>query len=323
MDNADLRIMKSPAVVEAFEILTQQLSGSELRSFLRAVAGSRADAIEPGAVLRQQQTDRFCEASEIDAVALASTGVAALNLAVDATFDPVQLSPLVPLGTASILGPVAQNNVITTMQLCEIVADPTNALALVAALQRRRLRDKSAVSRLSTIQRVARAKELDAPGALPHFSVFGLVSVGPDRGGRRFEVEELTNQLRLLVKVINQVHPACQIKIEVSDNSGRRDEAGTLIGALADGADTVLGPPQPNERDCYPNLCAKVLSTPKDITVELAHCGVSTWPGDFANNHKERLVVSGLNVDRLVEMLPPAASDRWGSLPSAGRTKRL
>lgn len=304
MDNADARILKSPAVAEAFKTLTQQLSGSELRSFLRAVAATRADAIEPGAALRQQQTDRFCEASDIDAVALASTSADALELAKDATFDPVQLSPMVPLGTASILGPVDQNNVITTMQLCEIVADPTNALALVAAAQRRRVRDDSPVSRLSAIQRVARAKEFDAPGALPHFSVLGLVSVGRDRGGRRFEVEELTNQLHVLVKLIRQVQPAIQIKIEVSDNSGRRDEADTLIAAFADRADTVFGPPQPGDRDCYPNLFAKLSCTLQDLTVELGYCGVSTWPSDLAENRKEQFVVSGLNVDRLVELLP-------------------
>lgn len=304
MDNADSGMMKSPAVAEAFETLTQQLSGSELRSLLRAVAATRAGAIEPGAALRQQQTDRFCEASDIDAVAVASTGAAALEFAKDATFDPVQLSPMVPLGAASMLGPVSQNNVITTMQLCEVVADPSNALALVAAAQRRQMRDNSPVTRLSTIQRVARAKEFDAPGALPHFSVFGLVSVGLDRGGRRFEAEELTSQLRLLLKVINHVQPALQIKIEVSDNSGRRDQAEALIEALADRAGTVFGPPQPGNRDYYPNLFAKLSCTPQDQTVELGHCGVSAWPSDLAEDRNEQLVVSGLNVDRLVELLP-------------------
>lgn len=304
MDDADVGIMKSPAVAEAFETLTQQLSGSELRSFLRSVAARRAGVVEPGALLRQQQTDRFCEASDIDALALASTSVAALELAQDAMFDPAQLSPMAPLGAASMLGPVAQNNVITTMELCEIVADPTNALALVAAAQRRQVRDNSPVTRLSTVQRVARAKEFDAPGALAHFSVLGLVSVGLDRGGRRFEIEELTDQLRLLVKVIDHVQPAGQITIEVSDNSGRRDRADTLVAALADRADTVFGPPQPNDRDHYPNLFAKLSCRAQDETVQVGHCGVSAWPSDFADNRNEQCVVSGLNLDRLVELLP-------------------
>jgi len=305
MDDSELPIMKDPAVADAFELLTEKLSGSDLRLFLRRVAATRAGSIDPGGVLRQQQTDRFCETSDIDAAALARASADALERAEEAGFDPLQLSPLAPLGACSTFGSVAQANVVTTMQLCEIVSDPTSALALAAAARRRLLRDSPETTRLSAVQRVVRAKQFDAPGALAHFSMFGLVSVGSDRGGRRFEVEELTNQLRMLVDVITTVQPSGQIIIEVSDNSGRRNEAEALVDSLADGAETKVGRPRPDISGHYPNLFAKLSWSGRGTTVELGYGGVASWPSEFTAARKEQVVVAGLDIDRLVEVSSP------------------
>lgn len=297
--------MKDPAVAAAFEILTERLSGSDLRALLRAVAATRSHAAEPQVVLNQQRTDRFCEASPIDAVAVATLSSEALRLAEEALFDAVQLSPTGPLGGALAFGAVAQDNVVTTMQLCEIVSDPTNSLALLAAAQRRLLRDPAQVTRLCAVQRVVRAKQFDAPSSLTHFSVLGLVSVGLDRGRRRLEFEELAKQLRVLVDVVDHAQPAGRIEIQVSDNSGRRDDADALVEALADRADTEVVPPQSDRRHRYPNLCATLSLIERGKTVELADCGVAKSPAEFNGERKERLVVSRVNVDRLVEVSPP------------------
>jgi hypothetical protein len=58
--------------------------------------------------------------------------------------EVVLLAPLVLLGAHSALGPVSQNNVVSTVRACEVAADPTNALALEAASRRARARERLA-----------------------------------------------------------------------------------------------------------------------------------------------------------------------------------
>src|SRR5215469_5133838 len=90
----------------------------------------------------------------------------------------VTLPPLVPLGTHAVLGPMSQDKVVTTMRATDVAADPTNALALEAAV-RRKAGDVRQTVRLAAFQRVVRAPK-PPPGNLPHFSLLGLVTAGRD-----------------------------------------------------------------------------------------------------------------------------------------------
>ena len=47
-------------------------------------------------------------------------------------YEPVELSPLAPLGTSSVVGTVHQNKVVSTSRNSEVLSDPTNVLALEA-----------------------------------------------------------------------------------------------------------------------------------------------------------------------------------------------
>lgn len=300
--------MSDPAVAAAFDVLTDQLSGADLRSLLLAVAADRASRVEPAVALTQQQTDRFCAASDLDAVALASASADALERCKRARFAPVQLSPLAPLGSSSTFGLVPQNNVVTTTRLCEVVSDPTNALALVAAQRRRLLRDRSETTRLSAVHRVVRAQQFDAPGSFPHFSLLGLVSVGRDRGSRRFEVEEFADQLTTLVSITRSLAPTGTVRLAISDNSLRRNEAMALVETLSSVADTELGPARPEHTDYYPQLCAKLTLEHQGTSFEIGDGGVTTWASALAADNKERLVITGLSVERLVWLSQPPST---------------
>ena len=61
---------------------------------------------------------------------LAALVVAAFDAVPD--YDAVDLAPVEPLGSTSVLGRIDQNNVLATARGTEVVADPTIALALLA-----------------------------------------------------------------------------------------------------------------------------------------------------------------------------------------------
>ncbi|WP_201022754.1 hypothetical protein, partial [Tepidimonas taiwanensis] len=82
---------------------------------------------------------------------------------------------MTPLGTCSTVATVDQNRVLSTVRGTEVVSDPTNALAVEAAV-RRSVGDRRRRIDLAAYQRVVRAQALDGPGLSAHFGLFALVS---------------------------------------------------------------------------------------------------------------------------------------------------
>jgi hypothetical protein len=134
-------------------------------------------------------------------------------------FEAVELSPAQPFGSHSVLGGIDQNNVLTTIRNAEVAGDPTTALAVEAALRRRR---SAGTMRLCAAQRVVRLQPFDVPGFSPHFKLFGLVSAGRDAGRNDFECaslrEHLSVYLRLFRLLNGQGYHLGEPLVEVTDH---------------------------------------------------------------------------------------------------------
>lgn len=96
-------------------------------------------------------------------------------------FGAVELSPVLPFAATHQLGQVHQNNVLTASRGAELVADPTTALALLAAEQRRPSERRDLPLHLCALQRCTRMQPAP-PGLLPHFRLFALVTADRDDG---------------------------------------------------------------------------------------------------------------------------------------------
>ncbi len=112
------------------------LRASDFATLMLAVARQRAARETPASLLRRYRADRFAQP--------AGTGWQLIRTAEDTMTGHLSpgtelrlLPPLVPLGCHSLLGPMSQDKVVTTMRAVEVAADPTNALALEAAVRRR------------------------------------------------------------------------------------------------------------------------------------------------------------------------------------------
>lgn len=115
--------------------LGDHTSGSDLTSLLLDVADRQASRRSASDVLRQYERDRFTRPAAVAPATLLST-TATVAGSVGPNFDFVELAPLVPLGTHSVIAGVAQNRVVSTVRATEVAADPTNTLALEAAVRR-------------------------------------------------------------------------------------------------------------------------------------------------------------------------------------------
>jgi hypothetical protein len=95
------RAERATGVPGLAELLAERLTGSDLTSLLLDVARRRAARLEPRDVLAQYERDRFVRPAE-NAERLAEIEQLALSLLPE-EFERLELSPLAPLGSGSVL----------------------------------------------------------------------------------------------------------------------------------------------------------------------------------------------------------------------------
>ncbi|WP_432943262.1 hypothetical protein ACQPXM_40350 [Kribbella sp. CA-253562] len=269
------------------EALADGLSPSDLQSALLEVSRERAAKVTPARLMDRWRKDRFVQPSPADPRALVRTQARLWDLLPE-RFAGVELSPVTPLGSCSAVATIHQNMVLTTMRNTEVASDPTNELALEAAVRRRAGAERVD---LATCQRVVRAQLNDGPGMFAHFQLFALVSSARDTGSGRTEAELLLDHLRYWYAVLGEraeftfttfapsavreriddtVRPGLPVKLEedATRTKGAGYYAGTAIGIGVDGN-------------------------------ELGDGGFTRWTADLLGDAKERCLISCVSTERL------------------------
>ncbi len=279
------------------------LSRSDLTTLMLEVAQRRAASLTPANVLAQYQHDRFTRRAVVDPLKLHEMQLVALRT-VAPVFDPVENSPLAPLGTHSVVAGVHQDRVVTTMRSTEVAADPTNSLALEAAVRRRDLlacdaRSASAVH-LASVDRVVRAQRFDGPLSFAHFSLLGLVSAGRDTGNRTFETTALEQHVRTLAGVADRLGWS-QVIVELTDFDGGYPGVVDSVREAVAGETIAVeqSPHRESGRGYYPHLCFRLSVIVDGDAVEVADGGFVDWTQALVGSRKERLMISGLSIERL------------------------
>jgi hypothetical protein len=283
------------------------LSGSDFTTVMLEIVRRRAAAETAATVLRRYQHDRFVRPGGTPWASGRRAEDVLLGCLPPET-DVVPLAPLVPLGTHSALATVSQHKVVTAVRACEVAADPTNALALEAAV--RRAGTRSGVVRLAAVQRVVRAQRPPA-GWAAHFGLFATVTAGRDQGSLRFELAALSEQLRFAVAALRAAGVGrVQVALTPLSDAGRRIAAATTedLAVTAPSADIVTDDKRAGGRGYYRDLCFKVNAladgdSAVDGTVEeIGDGGFTDWTARLLADGKERLLITGYGTDRLASL---------------------
>jgi hypothetical protein len=212
------RIEAECGVPDLLEALAERISASDLKSLLLAAYRRRVSALDAPGVLAREARNPLLAVSAVDLRVLNEFDRLAFGAA--SAFEAVDLSPATALGASSVLGGIDQNNVLTTIRNVEVSGDPTVALAIESARRRAHARGAAAV-KLCSSQRVVRLQPLDFPGYTPHFRLFGLVSAGRDTGSHAFEIEHLTEHIRVYLDLFRALRKVgfrvTEPLVEVSD----------------------------------------------------------------------------------------------------------
>jgi hypothetical protein len=315
MEDAILgRVARAAGVPDLVEVLADRLSPTDLQSLLLAVYQRQAARITPARLLAGYTANRFTAPSVIDPVRLARLDLTAFELAQRAGFQPVELSPVSPLGTVSAVALGDQNRIITTARNSEVVADSTNVLALESALRRKELLRQDPRSqewvRLAASHRLTRAQLFDGPRMTPHFRLFAMTTAGRDEGSFRFEVRALLEQLDLHLCLLERSGLAFGgIRVAVTDlSAGQRrtalaDEVLAPLAARHPAASIGFDDARQAGRGYYRDACFFIYATtPAGDEFGLADGGFTDWTARLTHSGKERLLTSGLGTERLTAL---------------------
>ncbi len=299
------RVAGLPGLVD---VLAERLSPTDLRSLLLAVHRRRVAATVPAQLLNRYAHNAFVAPSPLEPLALNECDRRAFERLDALGFTGVELSPVAPLGSVAALATVDQAKVLAADRGCEVVADSTNSLALECALRRRRLAPSSRERvRLYASHRLVRGQRFAGPGMRQHFRLLALATAGRDEGSYRFQAEALAEHAGALLGVL-QDHDLTGVRLAVTDLSGGllRPALARVLADLAErhpDVEVTFDDARTAGRGYYTDACFKLYAdSVPGRRHELGDGGFTTWTAKLLGNAKERLLVSGISTERLVEV---------------------
>ncbi|TVY07601.1 hypothetical protein [Paenibacillus cremeus] len=300
------RILNQLGLEHAVEALTERLSLSDLSTLLLEVFRETTGHSSAADLLKRYASNRFVAPSALHPIALKKLEIQLLEIAETHSFAPVQLSPVAPLGSCSIVASADQNKIISALRGTEVVADATNALALQLChgIKTGAMSNEPEPLRFSTTHRHVRAQQFSKPGLLPHFHLFCMVSSGKDKGSYSFEKQTLAEHLRVYQTIFKTIYDT-ELTVSLNRRGGYKDSAG-LVERTADFiANAVPGLSvieNKTETDnlYYQGLQFTLIVTLNGQTLQIGDGGLVDWPQQLLGNKKERMMISAIGIERLL-----------------------
>jgi len=304
------RIVEAAKGADVLDLLAEDLAPTDLQSLMLEVYRRRSLARTPADLLDDYRRSRFFGRAPFDEADLSEWGEIARRIGTPG-FEFLTMSPVTPLGTCAVLADVSQNWSIPTARTGEVVSDPTNVLALEAAIRRGDdlKRDPADVGfvHLSTTQRVVRPQAYANPYALAHFSLFCLASSGRDRGSFGFEAEAIKAQLAIYLGGFRQYF-GDDLELTVSytlTSAGKPDARLEALREVADmhSANVEEEPGRAAVSQYYNGFCFHIWGGwTSGKRRQLVDGGAVDWTAKLLSNGKERALISGTGIDGLVAL---------------------
>lgn len=300
--NDDLirHVIRRHSLEDAVKTLSQELNTSELTSILMHVFARRTEKVDTPAMTLAMSSDRFVQPSTISpAVYHAFDGKVWEMLPKD--FEPIELSPLAPLGTVQSMAPVDSGQVVTTLRSYEVLSDPTNMLALIAAHRRRRIPGKQRTeTHLSASHRVVRAQLPQHPGHTASFRLLSMISAGRDSGSYIFETRWMAGHIQFYLDLIRSFptseHVQCDVVIKAFADIGIEWDRIPIIGERDHVSISHQVVSMPGWSYYHPLRFQINLHVHGQI-INIADGGMVNWTQRLLSDKKERLLISGLGTE--------------------------
>jgi len=303
------RILKKHKIENATWVsLKKTISQADLNTLLLDVYTELTESYEPSQLLTRYEQNNFVKPSSISPIAKNKLELKLLTLAEENGIEIVQLSPAALLGSCSAIGTVSQNKVISAIRGLEILADPTNMLAIHVCNEKKQ---KSIVTdmpvHLCATSHVVRGQKFARKDLLQHFNLFGIISSGRDKGSYTFEIDALKKHIAYYKAFFIKYYDA-EISLQLSNRKGYVDHAGFIervhraLNREHPNLQIEYNADEVNDNEYYMGLQFNIfvhLSKTK-AKINIGDGGFVDWSQTLLGDKKERMLVSAIGLDRLI-----------------------
>ncbi len=301
------RILANAGDMELLNKL-EAMQPSDVQSLLLEIFGKLAGKASPAGLMREYERNKYVKPSALDAVAYLRLELDLASMAGEMGITPVLLSPAGLMGSCSAIASVSQNKVLSAIKGTEILADPTNMLAFDIAhrIRRGEWSNTGAPIHLCAASRVVRSQPFSGPALFSHFGIFCLVSSGRDTGSYACEHSMLQMHLAFYSRFF-QERTGRRMEVVLKKRGGYADGEGFLLRTLSYLQKTLPHVPLEADRteadNSYYLGTNFKLKLPVDGRLsEIGDGGFVDWTQKLLGNKKERLLISGIGLDRLLAL---------------------
>lgn len=283
-------------------VLETELSPTDLQSLLLSLVRTRARRIRPAEALRRWKSDRFVRPAAIDPRRLSDIENRLWRRLRDTPFVGLALSPVTPLGTCASVGAVDQNRIVSTVRSSEVVSDPSNVLALEAALRRRSDADQV---HLASSHRVLRAQRFVESDAFAHFVIFALLSSTRDSGSARTEAQLLIMHLGFWQEVLSDLLGSTwgRFAYTLIDSQPVGHRVIDIVQSALPHVPLTELPERTQGIGYYSTAAFKILANAEGDGLEIGDGGFVGWTAELIPDAKERCLISCVAVERLAGLV--------------------
>ncbi|MFC2098755.1 hypothetical protein ACFLTA_00935 [Bacteroidota bacterium] len=307
------RLLKDPGIKELIERLGEQISSSDLQSVLLEIARRRSLKVKPPDLLREFQENRFLKPSDLTQLDFNQLDRIVYDCLPDG-FSPIELSPVAPFGSSSSVSNLNQNLAVSTVRHSEVVSDPTNVMAIEAAIRRKEFLESDPKSstpiKLSTSHRLLRGQAFDNEKFTAHFRVFSLVTAGRDTGNLGFELEHLEEHIRYYLKLSRKLGIITGTEMSLSDFTGSINTGlfDPMLNKLKNEfSETSFGWDMQRQqaKNYYSPIAFRIrYYDGEQRGWDLVDGGFTDWTCKYLNNKKERFLGSAIGTELLLRVFP-------------------
>jgi len=278
-----------------------------LNRLLTQVFAERSARQNPQELLRAFAANKYAQPSTIDPVAYHLLESEILQTARQFGSNCVMLSPAAVFGCCSSLGLVSQNKVVSATRGLEILSDATNMLTLYVAdglRSGRIVRDDEPIHFCTTHRHLRVYRDL-GPGMTAHFGLFVQISSGKAQSSYGFECQTMGFHIDVVRAILGAKNVPYQIVL--NRRPGYKDGE-RFFSTIVTNIHTEF-PDIPVEVDRTPSTSAyyqglrAVFQVQSDgRNIELGDLGFTDWTRQLLNRKSERLCISSLAIDRLMQI---------------------
>ena len=285
--------------------LDSKLSMSEINTLLLELYRRKTREMSPADILRQYAQNRFAKPSDLDPVLSYRFSADLLEVAGKYGYTALDLSPVAVLGSCSVVAAVDQNKILSALRGTEVLADATNVLALhIATLKGQQSIKKKERLRYCAVHRHIRAQKFQGKNQLPHFLLYSMVISGADEGNLKFQKETLGETINFYHEYLCSQSYLKNPRFIIWPRGGEKGNfTEEILEYIREHCSWDISEEKaPSENDYYRGLQFKIKARYKDTEYEIGDGGFVDWTGKLLQNEKERMLVSGIGLERLIKM---------------------